>query len=160
MIEIVKIPERRKGVLIGKDGSVKKELEGKTNVKMRIDESVEIEGNSLDVLKVKEIVKAIGRGFSPEKAFKLLDENNRLIVITLGGTEKYTKRMLSRVIGTKGKTKRSIEYFTKTDLSIYGKTISIIGEWSHVEKAREAVEFLLEGKPHSYVYRFLGKVKE
>jgi ribosomal RNA assembly protein len=156
MIGAIKIPEKRKGVLIGKNGSVKKGIEGETKTSINVNDSVEIEGEALDVLKAKEIVKAIGRGFSPEKALKLLDENFQLVVINLGNeTEKTVKRMLSRIIGTRGTCKSKIEILTKTDISVYGKTVSIIGNWSDVEKATEAVEMLLEGKPHSYVYRFL-----
>ncbi len=64
MIELVRIPEQRKGALIGKNGSVKKELEKKTHTSLTVGDDVEIDGEALDVLKAKEIVKAIGRGFA------------------------------------------------------------------------------------------------
>ncbi|NIO20464.1 MAG: RNA-processing protein [Candidatus Aenigmarchaeota archaeon] len=156
MNDFIKIPEKRKGVLIGKDGSVKKELEKLTKTKIEVDEDIVIEGESLNVIKAKDIIKAIGRGFSPEKAFKLLDDQYQLVVISLGNeTEKTMKRLLSRVIGRKGLCKRRIEMRTRTDISIYGKTISIIGNWKDVEKAEKAIEMVLGGKPHSYVYKFL-----
>ncbi|UCC91943.1 MAG: RNA-processing protein [Candidatus Aenigmatarchaeota archaeon] len=159
MIDTAKIPEQRKGVLIGKGGSVKEEIESKTKTKISIDDAVEIEGEPLDVMKAKEIVRAIGRGFSPEKAFRLLNEEFRLIVISLGQeTGKRMRRMFSRVIGREGKCKKKIELRTKTDICIYGKTISIIGEWQDVEKAEEVIELLIEGKPHSYVYKHLGEI--
>lgn len=160
MIEIIKIPEKRKGVLIGKDGLVKRELEEKTNTELRIDDDVEIEGESLNVLKAKEIVKAIGRGFSPEKAFKLLDDDFRLIVISLGQeTDKSMRRIFSRIIGRNGKCKRKIGLRTNTDICIHGKTVSIIGGWKDVEKAEELIELLIKGKPHSYVYKCLEEMK-
>jgi ribosomal RNA assembly protein len=158
MIETVRIPEQRKGVLIGKDGSVKNELEKKTRTAIRINDGVEIDGEPLDVLKAKEIVKAIGRGFSPEKAFKLIHDDFRLIVISLGDeTKKRMKRLFSRIIGKGGKSRKTIEMLTKTDIRIYGKTIAIIGSWEDVEKANEAIELLLKGKTHAYVYRCLEK---
>jgi ribosomal RNA assembly protein len=154
MIEEIKIPEQRKGVLIGKSGSVKKEIEKKTHTVLTIDDGIEIEGKALDVLKAKEIIKAIGRGFAPEKTFKLLSEDYRLVVISLGHkNEKMTRRIFSRIIGSGGKCRRNIELLTKTDISVYGKTISIIGKWGDVEKANEAMEMIIDGKTHAYVYK-------
>jgi ribosomal RNA assembly protein len=159
MIEIVKIPKQRLGVLIGKDGSVKKYMEGKTHTLISVNEDVQIEGGSVEVLNACEIVKAIGRGFSPDDAFKLLDEEYQLRIISIEEeTEKTRKRLFARVIGTRGKTKRIIQKCTNTCISIYGKTVSIIGKWEDAEHAREAVESLLEGRSHVYVYKFLEKL--
>jgi ribosomal RNA assembly protein len=156
MIEEVKIPEIRKGVLIGPEGSVKKKIEKKTRTTITINDGVEIEGEPLDVLKTKEIVKAIGRGFAPDKALKLMSDDYRLIIISLGReTDNTIKRILSRIIGSKGKCRKNIELLTKTDICVYGKTISIIGKWDDVEKANEALELIIEGKPHAYVYKRL-----
>jgi ribosomal RNA assembly protein len=159
MMDSAKIPEQRKGVLIGKGGSVKEEIERETRTKISIGDAVEIEGEPLDVMKAKEIVRAIGRGFSPEKAFRLMDDEFRLVVISLGHeTDKRMRRVFSRIIGREGKCKKKIELLTKTDICIYGKTISIIGEWRDVEKAGEVIELIIEGKPHSYVYRHLEEI--
>lgn len=156
MIEMLKIPDKRKGVLIGKDGRVKKEIESKTGTELNIEEGVEIEGEPLKVMKAKDIIKAVGRGFSPETAIKLLDENFRLLVISLGQeTDKTMKRVFSRIIGRKGGCKKRIEMLTNTDICIYGKTVSVIGPWEGVERAAEALELLIQGKPHSYVYRVM-----
>lgn len=159
MIDEIKIPEQRKGVLIGEKGSVKTEIGKKTNTVISIDDGIEIEGEALDVLKAKEIIKAIGRGFSPEKAFKLLDDEFRLIIISLGQeTDKSMRRMFSRIIGRNGRCKRKVEMRTNTDICIYGKTVSIIGDWRDVEKASEVIDLLLRGKPHSYVYKRLEEM--
>lgn len=154
MIDVIKIPEQRKGVLIGKNGSVKKEIEKKTHTVLTIDDGIEIEGEALDVLKAKEIVKAVGRGFAPEKALKLLSEDYRLVVMSLGQeNEKMMERIFSRIIGSGGKCRRNIERLTKTDISVYGKTISIIGKWNDTERASEAIEMIIQGKMHAYVYK-------
>ncbi len=159
MIDEIKIPEQRKGVLIGEKGLVKTEIGKKTNTVISIDDGIEIEGEALNVLKAKEIIKAIGRGFSPEKAFKLLDDEFRLIIISLGQeTDKSMRRMFSRIIGRNGRCKRKVEMRTNTDISIYGKTVSIIGDWRDVEKASEVIDLLLRGKPHSYVYKRLEEM--
>lgn len=159
MIDVIKIPEQRKGVLIGKGGSVKEELESKTRTKISINDAVEIDGEPLEVLKAKEVVKAIGRGFPPEIAFKLLDDEFRLVVISLGQeSEKRMRRVFSRIIGRDGRCRKKIEMRTNTDICIYGKTVSIIGNWKDVEKASDVIGLLIEGKPHSYVYKYLEEI--
>lgn len=156
MIVTVMIPEERKSVLIGKEGSVKKLLEEKTKTKITIELDVSIEGESLNALKAQQIVKAIGRGFSPEKAFMLLDDEYQLNVISLSGESPNTiKRLFARVIGRQGKTRRKIEQCTGALVSVYGKTVSVIGKSSGLEAATRAIEQILEGRSHGYVYKRL-----
>ena len=160
MIEIVRIPEQRKGALIGKNGSVRKELEKKTHTSLTVNDDVEIDGEALDVLKAKEIVKAIGRGFAPDKALKLMHDDFRLDVISLGdASEKKAERLLSRIIGRDGKCRHTLETLTKTDICVLGKTVSIIGRWDDVDRAGEAISLLIKGKTHAYVYRCLEEGK-
>jgi ribosomal RNA assembly protein len=161
MIATVMIPEERKSVLIGKDGIVKKFLEEKTKTKVTIELDVSIEGESLDVLKAQQIVKAIGRGFSPEKAFLLLDDEYQLNMISLSGeTPNTIKRLFARVIGRQGKTRRKIEQCTGAYVSVYGKTVSIIGKSLELEAATKAIGQLLEGRSHGYVYRRLEHARK
>jgi ribosomal RNA assembly protein len=160
MKDLIKIPEKRKGVLIGHEGSVKKKIEELTNTRIKINDSIEIEGEPLDVMKTKDIIKAIGRGFSPEKSLKLLDDEYKLSIIELGDeTLNSRRRIFSRVIGRKGSTKRRIEESTDTDISVFGKTISIIGRWDNVEKAEKILQLLISGSKHSYIYRLLKEIK-
>lgn len=156
MIDEVKIPDVRKGVLIGPEGAVKKNIEKKTHTAITVSDCIEIDGEPLDVLKAKEIVRAIGRGFAPDKALRLLNEDNRLIIISLGHeTDNTMKRIISRIIGREGKCRKNIELMTKTDICVYGKTISIIGKWDDAERANEALELIIAGKPHAHVYKRL-----
>ena len=46
---------------------------------------------------------------------------------------------------------------TETYLSVYGKTISILGRPENVTTARKAIESLLAGSPHASVYKWLEK---
>ena len=158
MMEIIAIPRQRKPVLIGRNGSVKERIEKETKTKIRISEDVKIEGEALSVLKAKDIVRAIARGFSPEKAFMLLDEDCQLDIITLVNENENTReRLFARVIGRKGKTRNIIEQKTGAFLSVYGKTVAIIGRHDQLSRARLAVEHLLEGRTHKSVYAMLCK---
>ena len=156
MREILRIPEERKSFLIGKGGKVKEQLEEATQTRITVKEDVDIEGEAEGVLKAKDIVQAIGRGFSPEDAFDLLQEDYQLYIIDLRGETKNTiKRLFGRVIGRKGATKRIVEQATNTKISVYGKTVSIIGDFSGVRKAADVIEDLLEGRSHAFAYRRL-----
>ena len=118
--------------------------------------SVLIDGEGIELYQAKSIVKAIGRGFSPKNAFRLLDENETLEIIDLGQFNDNRLRIIkSRLIGTKGKTWKMIENFSGCSLSIYGKTVSIIGSYEQLNIAREAVQMIIRGSKHSKVYGFL-----
>ena len=161
-ITTVKIPEERVPVLIGTKGSTKRDLQKKTKTKISISgEDITIEGESINVLDAENIVKAIGRGFSPENAELLMDEENTLSIIDLPKNEVARKRISSRLIGTNGKSRRNLERLTKTHISVYGKTVSLIGTYANVELAEQAINKLIKGVPHRFVYEFLeGKQGE
>ena len=159
MIEEVNIPEDRKGALIGRDGSAKDELESRSSTRITVRDSVTVEGKDpLMVMKAAEAVKAIGRGFCPEKAILLLSDEYGMRIISLQGeTDKTIKRLMARVIGRKGATRKILEQETNCLISVYGKTVSIIGKQDELPAAEEAVEKLLRGRSHGYVYARLKK---
>lgn len=160
----LKIPKERIAVLIGKNGSVKKELEDLTGIMLDIDSKegdVKIKGDdTLMLYALKEVVLAIGRGFNPEIAQLLLKQDYVLDIIPLLDYVKnrnHIERIKGRVIGARGKSRETIESLTETFVSVYGKTVSIIGQSEKVIGAKKAIELLLQGSPHSNVYKFLEK---
>ncbi|MCD6511921.1 MAG: RNA-binding protein [Thaumarchaeota archaeon] len=166
----VRIPKERIGVLIGRGGSVKEEIERRCGVSLDIDNvtgevTVRLKGRleEADPFLAVRIVTAIGRGFSPERAFRLLDETNTLEVIDLrdyvGKSENALRRIKGRIIGMKGKARRTIEELTNTYISVYGRTVAIIGDVDGISMAREAVEMLAEGREHATVYRHLERLR-
>jgi ribosomal RNA assembly protein len=164
----LKIPKERIAVLIGTKGEMKKTIEEATNSKIFVDSKegdIKIHGSdSLGLFSGREIIKAVGRGFSPEVALRILkpDYSFELLALSdyVGKSKKTAARLKARVIGTEGKTRKTIEDLTETNLSIYGKTIGIIGEIEHVMLARRAVETLLAGATHASVYKWLEKKKK
>ncbi len=163
MQEYLKIPKDRIAVLIGKNGKTRKDLEKRTETKIEVDSKtgeVDVEGeNALDFYISLNIIKAIGRGFSPEHAFLLKEENYFLEIIDLkeiiGKNDKVIQQKKGRVIVKNGKTRKDIEEKTSTFVSVYGKTICIIGSPEGIQKAKKAVELLLEGASHSTAEAFL-----
>lgn len=170
--EYLKIPKERVGVLIGKSGETKRELEDRTKTRIEVDsESGEVFISSTDetedplaVWKARDVVRAIGRGFSPERAFRLLEEGETLEVIDLtdvviGSDKNALPRVRGRIIGRKGRTRELIEEMSGTYVSVYGKTVAIIGNPIQVEVAKSAIEKLIRGSKHGSVYRFLERRK-
>ncbi len=163
--EVVKIPEERIAVLIGKNGKTKKEIEEKTNSSIFISKKgeVSIKGEDSGVYFASEVVKAIGRGFNPKIALKLLKNDFMLKVIDLHdfyNTKNSIIRIKGRVIGEKGKIRALIENSTDSYISIYGDTISIIAPYYTMDFAKEAVLKLVRGARHSTIERFLADARE
>lgn len=169
--EYLKIPKERVGVLIGKDGTTKEHVENMTSIKLDIDSETgsitiipteEME-DPLAVWKARYIVKAIGRGFSPETALKLLDDDFILEIINLpdfvGKSKKAILRQKGRIIGREGRTKEIIHEMTGVEISVYGKTVALIGDMERIQVAKEAVQMILDGVRHKSVYAFLEKKK-
>ncbi len=160
----LKVPKARIAVLIGKSGEIKKKIEETTNIQLIIDSkegNVIIQGSdALGLLSAREIIKAIGRGFNPDIALLLLKSDYILNIVNLNDYSKQANtldRIKGRVIGKDGKTRSIIEDHTNTYISVYGKTIAVIGEAQNVAVARKAIESLLTGSPHASVYKWLEK---
>lgn len=163
--QMLKVPKERVAIIIGKGGKDKHMLENRTSTRIDItkDGEVTISGDSLHAWEAKQIIKAIGRGFSPDVALLLTDEEYVLDVIELkdwaGKNEKTLKRLKGRVIGEHGKSKITIEDLTESYISVYGKTISIIGPAEKILTAKKAVEMLLEGSRHATVFKMLERTR-
>jgi len=167
----VKIPVERVGVLIGSEGRIKKAVEEKLSVQLRVDgktgdiEILAYQGaNPADAFRAQDIVMAIGRGFSPENALSLFNEDLNLRIIDLrellGRSEADIQRVKGRIIGANGKARKNLEEYTGTKVSVYGHTVAVIGDVEHMEVAREAIDLLIHGSMHKSVYRFLESKKD
>ena len=161
-----KIPIDRIGVLIGHDGETKKDLENRFKIKLDIDsksgeitiDEHEIE-DPLVVIKIENIVKAIGKGFSPQNAIKLMDDNADFFTFDIhdyvGKKDAHLRRLKSRVIGREGKTKHVLEELTDSKISVYDHTISIISDIMRMNILKKSIDMLLTGSKHATVYRFV-----
>mgnify|MGYP001168716809 CR=1 FL=1 len=167
-MKYIRIPKERVGVLIGKDGDIKKTIEKISQMHLEIDsEEGEVSFNEQDAkdplipLKVEDIIRAIGRGFSPEHAFRLFGEETELFIFDIydyvGKKESHLIRVKARVIGREGKTKRVIEGLTGAVISVYGHTVAVIADFESMDIAKKALDMLLAGSEHPTVYRYLER---
>jgi ribosomal RNA assembly protein len=161
----LKIPKERIAVLIGKKGEIKNRIEEETKTKIKVDSKegdIFINGSdALNLFTAREVISAVGRGFNPEIAELLLKADYGLEIIDIteftGKSKSTMLRLKGRVIGKEGKSRRTIEELTECYISVYGKTIGIIGKSEDLANARRAVESLLQGSPHANVYKWLEK---
>lgn len=162
--EEILIPENRFNHIL----KSKRKIEELGKVELSINKSEHlVKVISEDAVKAwigKLVVRAIARGFDLKEARKLFNTEFEYIQIDLrdfhGKNKNQQKRLKSRIIGRKGTAKRKISSLTNTDISIFGKTISVIGEPENIEVARKAIEMLLSGARHATVYQFImGQLK-
>ncbi|OVE83368.1 KH domain-containing protein [Natronolimnobius baerhuensis] len=160
----VKIPQDRIGVLIGQGGETMREIEAEAEVRLDIDSengsvAVETVGDPVLGLKGPEIVQAIGRGFAPDAALRLLEDEMMMFdVVDIDAASRNKndlQRQKGRLIGEDGRTRELMEELAGADIVIYGTTLGMIGTPEQVDAARTAAEMLLDGAPHGTVYSFL-----
>lgn len=165
---MIKIPVDRVGVLVGKNGKVKEEIGAKCGVELSVDsKSYEVlvrgkgDVSRMEPFKAVNIVTAIARGFSPQRAFRLLSDDTTLELVDIreysGKSDSALRRIKGRLIGLEGKSRRLIEELTDASISVYGHTVAIIGTVEEVELASNAVRTLAEGSTHRAVYNMLQK---
>ena len=164
---LVRIPLERIAVLIGPKGSIKKRIEELTECSLLIDSktgdviiSVEEEiDDPVNMWRARDMVKAIGRGFSPQKVFMIKDSSWGFDLIQLrdfvGTSPNSLREVRSRVIGKKGRTRNIIEQITGGYISVFGNTIGIIAEFNKMKTLRDGIIRLVNGSKHSTVYKYL-----
>ena len=119
--EYLKIPKDRVGVTIGKNGKIKHQLEIITKTELKIDSdtgniaisSTDETDDPLAIWKARYMIKAIGRGFNPDIALTLENDDLILEIINLqdyvGKSKKALVRQKGRIIGKNGRTIAQIE---------------------------------------------------
>jgi ribosomal RNA assembly protein len=169
--QVLKIPLERVGALVGKEGTVKNEIERRCNVALDIDGStgdVQISYDSTGLLegdpfKAQDVITAIAKGFSPQRAFNLFEEGKALSTVDLreysGKSENSLARIKARLIGSDGKARKLIEQLSGTAISVYGHTVSIIGDSDKTKVAEEAIVKLASGGTHKAAYQMLQKYR-
>jgi ribosomal RNA assembly protein len=167
----IKIPKERIGVLIGKGGRVKQQIEKRCGVKIEIDSETGdtmIMGNKsvdhLEAFRAIEAITAISRGFSPERAYRLFDDDELIFQqIDLhdyaGKSPNALERIKGRIIGEGGKARRMIEELSGAYISVYGHTVCLIGNFREVKLATDAITMLAKGSMHKTVYNMLQGAK-
>ncbi len=174
MESTLKVPKKRIAILIGKSGETKRMLLEKGGCK-----SLKINSETGDItiiwgapgtfdplmmMKLPDVIKAIGRGMNPKKAISLLADDMLFELIDLksfvGKKANQQRRIRSRIIGSEGKIRKRIESLTNCEVTVYGGTIVIIGDDIGLPMASDAIRNLLNGAEHGPVLKKLELVRK
>ena len=144
-------------------GSIMKEkvrLEKELKVKItNRGKEIYIEGEPFQEYEAEKVFDAINLGFSIETAIQI---KTRELEFEKFNIKKYTNRtnlqsIRARLIGTKGKTLKTLSQLTDCFLEIKDNDIGIIGFPEEIKKAEEAITSIIKGSKQSNVYKFLEK---
>jgi ribosomal RNA assembly protein len=171
MVYRFKVPLDRVGVLIGKKGETLNILREKGRTEIEVDSDTgevllmdDLSDDPYLSFRMRDVLRAIGRGFSPENAMKLLDDDIYYEEFDIrefsGKSKKRILQVRSRLIGSGGKTRRLIEDLTDCQLSIKGNTVALIGDIEGMKVASKAVMMILNGSEHSSVYSFMERKRK
>ena len=167
---LARIAKDRIGVLIGKGGDTKRAIEEEAGCQLHIDSdsgeiSVEWGDDSDPIIRLKmpDLIRAIGRGMSPQRAIQLLDDDVHLRMYDIrewvGKQPNQIKRMRGRLIGRDGRIRELIEELSGVEIVVYRSTILVIGDIESLAVGSAAIERLLGGAEHGTVLKFLEKEK-
>lgn len=162
MVEVIRIPHDRIPAIRGDGDSILQLLERKLKCSIEVSNEGEVEliGEPVDEFFGKNVIRAIGRGFEPHIALKLLNDEYGFYLIDLrdyASKPSSMMRIKGRIIGEKGKAKRIVEQEGECDIAIFGHTVGIIAKLETIEVASTAIFKLIEGQPHSAVFTYLEK---
>ena len=94
---------------------------------------------------------------------KLLKDENTLHVMDLrefvGKSPSQVERIKGRIIGEGGKARENMERLSGTNITVYGRTVAIIGDPSKLKLAVDAISSISEGSMHGTVYSKLESAR-
>jgi ribosomal RNA assembly protein len=114
--------------------------------------------------KAIEVISAISRGFSPQRAYRLLSDEELIFQIIdlkdyAGKSSNAMDRIKGRIIGQKGKSRKTIEELSGAYVSVSGHTVALIGAFEEIRLANDAVLMILKGSAHKTVYTMLQEAR-
>ncbi|MBA45676.1 MAG: RNA-processing protein [Euryarchaeota archaeon] len=163
---LARIAKDRIGVLIGKSGETKLEIEKAANCTLYIDsETGEVNAKWSDdsdpIIRIKmpDVIRAIGRGMAPPRAINLLEDDVHLKMYDIrewvGRQPNQIKRMRGRIIGRNGRIRELIEELSGVELVVYRSTVVVVGDLESLAIGSAALERVLDGAEHGTVLKFL-----
>ena len=120
---------------------------------------VSIKGKPEEEYIAEKVIDALNFGFPFSNAILIKEQNATFEILNI---KDHTKRkdlgiIRARIIGTKGKTLKTLHDLTKCNFEIKDNFIGIIGEPEYIENAQDAIVSIIKGAKQSNVYNFLEK---
>lgn len=147
---------------------IKEVVQNKAEIERRLGISLKVVGKkatieSKDAMKEYEaemVFEALQFGFSVQKALLLTDPEITFRRLSL---KDFTRRknlteVRSRLIGTHGKTRNTIEEIADCEILIDENSVGLICHAESVDNAVTAISNLIKGSKQANVYRFLERM--
>ena len=121
--------------------------------------SLTINGNEFDEFTVGKIIEAIDFGFEIDDAMMLAKDNRSIEYVNM---KEHTHRknlmeIRSRVIGTDGKAKQTIENLTDSAIVIHNNVVGIIADNAHMPYTIQGIISLVQGSKHGNVFSYIER---
>ena len=136
------------------------EIEDKVKVKIGFGRGkVSIRGGGLDEYIVEQIIRAVDFGFHIGDALLLIRKDFVLESIDIKShtPRKNLRDVRARLIGRKGKAKKTIENLTGSVIVIQNNKVGIIVDSEHLETVVQGIELLIQGAKHGNVFAYIEK---
>jgi len=139
----------------------KKFLEDKLNVSIRlVGKKITVEGDSLNEYDAIRVLEAMNYGFSARTAASIIDEAMAFEIIHL--KEHARGRNLSivrsRLIGTHGKTRKTIEEIANCEIKIREGDVAIIAYAEDMQYIITAIVNIIKGSKQQNLYKYLERI--
>ncbi len=141
----------------------KKKLEKELEVKItNKGKNVFVNGIAEKEYTALEVMQAINLNFSVNKALLLKNDNTILQTLNIKNITKRhdLERVRARIIGTKGKTLKTLNNLTNCEISLKDNKIGIIGNTEEIEEAIQALTSLIQGSKQGNVYSKVEREKK
>jgi ribosomal RNA assembly protein len=120
---------------------------------------LEVDGEPLDEYIAEKVIEALDFGFPMKAALSIKDEDYEFEKLRI---KDFTRRsdlsvVRGRIIGTGGKTLKTLSDLTKCFFEIKNNEVGIIGRPEEIKNAQESIISLIKGTKQANVYRFLEK---
>jgi ribosomal RNA assembly protein len=150
-------------IVVEKMNKIKKavpKIESRIKVKILFKkESVVVKGSEMDEFLVEQIIRAVDFGFYIDDALLLKNDGFLLEFIDI---KEHTRRknfkdIRSRLIGTGGKARKTIENLTDSVIVINGNDVGVIVDSDHLDAVTQGIESIIQGSKHGNVFAYLEK---
>ncbi len=138
----------------------KRKLEEALEVKIENrGKEVYIEGTPESEYTAEKVIDALNFGFPFSQALLIKKEDLifEKIPIKEHTNQKNLERVRARIIGSKGKTLKTVSQLSDCFLELKDNSVGIIGDPEHIQVANEAIVSLIKGTKQGNVYAYLEK---
>jgi len=135
-------------------------IEDKIKIKISFGKDrISLKGSELNEFLVEKIVQAVDFGFKVNDALLLKNED---FVLEFIEVKEHTKRknlkdVRARLIGTKGKARKTIENLTGAVIVINNNDVGVIVDSDHLDSVIQAIKSIIHGARHGNVFSYLEK---